>query len=47
MFCFTGVRAILVFHAFVKKTEKTPKREIELGRKRLLTANGRRVRSVV
>jgi phage-related protein len=27
--------AILVFHAFVKKTRKTPKRQIELGKKRL------------
>lgn len=27
--------AILVFHAFQKKTQKTPKHEIELGRKRL------------
>lgn len=28
-------RGILVFHAFMKKTQKTPAREIELGRKRL------------
>jgi len=28
-------RGILVFHAFVKKTQKTPPLEIELGRKRL------------
>jgi len=27
--------AVLVFHAFQKKTQKTPKNEIELGRKRL------------
>ena len=27
--------SILVFHAFQKKTQKTPKNEIELGRKRL------------
>ena len=27
--------AILVFHAFVKKAQKTPRREIELGRQRL------------
>jgi phage-related protein len=26
---------VLIFHAFVKKTHKTPDREIELGRKRL------------
>jgi phage-related protein len=28
-------RGILVFHAFVKKTRVTPKRELDLGRKRL------------
>src|SRR2546425_800052 len=28
-------RGILVFHAFVKKTQRTPLQEIELGRKRL------------
>lgn len=28
-------RAILVFHAFAKKTQKTPQVEIDLGRKRL------------
>ncbi len=27
--------AVLVFHAFQKKTQQTPKREIELGQKRL------------
>lgn len=27
--------AILIFHAFIKKTEKTPKQELELGKKRL------------
>lgn len=27
--------AILVFHAFVKKTQKTPEAEIELGKRRL------------
>lgn len=26
---------VLVFHAFVKKTEKTPKNEIDAGKKRL------------
>ena len=29
-------RGILVFHAFVKKSQKTPQSEIVLGRKRLL-----------
>ena len=28
-------RGILVFHAFVKKTEGTPLRELDLGKKRL------------
>jgi phage-related protein len=28
-------RGILIFHAFVKKTQKTPLQEIDLGRKRL------------
>ena len=30
-----SVRGILVFHAFVKKTQATPVREIDLGKKRL------------
>lgn len=30
-----SARGILVFHAFVKKEQKTPQREIELGQKRL------------
>jgi phage-related protein len=29
------VDAVLIFHAFAKKTQKTPGREIELGKKRL------------
>jgi phage-related protein len=28
-------RGVLVFHAFVKKTQATPKRELDLGTKRL------------
>ncbi len=28
-------RGILIFHAFAKKTQKTPKQEIEIGQKRL------------
>ena len=28
-------RGVLIFHAFVKKTQKTPLHEIELGRKRI------------
>ena len=36
VFYFTRLRGtILVFHAFKKKTQKTPKREINLGKKRL------------
>jgi len=30
-----SARGILVFHAFVKKNQATPKHEIELGKKRL------------
>ena len=30
-----SVRGILVFHAFVKKTQATPLRELDLGKKRL------------
>jgi phage-related protein len=29
------VDAVLIFHAFVKKTQRTPNREIDLGKKRL------------
>jgi len=29
------VDAVLIFHAFAKKSQKTPDREIELGKKRL------------
>jgi phage-related protein len=36
VFYFTATaKAILVFHAFAKKTQRTPSLEIELGRKRL------------
>ena len=35
IFYFTRLQnAILIFHAFKKKTQKTPKREIDLGRNR-------------
>ena len=30
-----AARGVLIFHAFIKKTQKTPLREIETGRKRL------------
>lgn len=36
IFYFTRLQdVILIFHAFKKKTQKTPKKEIDLGRKRL------------
>ena len=36
VFYFTRVEtAVMIFHAFAKKTAKTPQREIELARKRL------------
>lgn len=36
VFYFTrSAKGIIVFHAFVKKAQKTPRNEIELGRKRL------------
>ena len=31
----SGIYRILIFHAFKKKTQKTPKKEIDLGRQRL------------
>jgi phage-related protein len=35
VFYFTRfIDRVLIFHAFQKKTQKTPKHEIELGRKR-------------
>lgn len=36
VFYFTKVKdKILIFHAFKKKTQKTPKKDIDLGKKRL------------
>lgn len=36
VFCYTRLaNSVLVFHAFQKKTEKTPRREIDIARKRL------------
>jgi phage-related protein len=29
------IRGVLVFHAFIKKSQKTPKDEIDIGRRRL------------
>ena len=30
-----SARGVLIFHAFVKKTQKTPRQDVDLGRKRL------------
>ena len=35
LYCTAPSRGVLVFHAFVKKTQRTPPLEIELARKRL------------
>jgi phage-related protein len=36
VFCYARlVDRIVIFHAFIKKTQQTPKHEIDLGRKRL------------
>ncbi len=35
LFCTVKGRKIIVLHAFIKKTEKTPLRELETARKRL------------
>ncbi|TMQ07385.1 MAG: type II toxin-antitoxin system RelE/ParE family toxin [Deltaproteobacteria bacterium] len=34
LFCFSGKSEILLLHAFIKKTQKTPPAEIALARKR-------------
>jgi phage-related protein len=34
-YCFCGGRVITVLHAFVKKTQKTPRRELLIARERL------------
>lgn len=34
-YCFCNDRVITVLHAFVKKTQKTPKRELSIARQRL------------
>ena len=35
LFCTVKGQEIIVLHSFVKKTQKTPKREIDLARKRM------------
>ena len=36
VFCYMDGKKITVLHVFIKKTQKTPKKEIELARKRML-----------
>lgn len=33
-YCFAGVRRIVVVHAFIKKSQQTPDKELKLARKR-------------
>ena len=35
-FCTVKEQRIIVLHAFIKKTDKTPRKELEIARKRLL-----------
>lgn len=35
LFCFSGKAEIVLLHAFIKKTQKTPPDEIDLARKRM------------
>jgi phage-related protein len=34
-FCTSGSQEIVILHAFIKKTQKTPRKELALARKRL------------
>ncbi len=34
-FCTTKGKEVVILHSFIKKTQKNPKREIEIARKRL------------
>ena len=34
-YCFLGGRRVLILHAFIKKSQQTPDRELKLARKRL------------
>ena len=34
-YCFVMIRRIVILHAFVKKTQETPERELKLARKRM------------
>ena len=35
VFCFAGEGTLILLHAFIKKTQKTPQSDIELARKRM------------
>lgn len=35
LFCMVKGREILILHSFIKKTQKTPKKDLEIARKRL------------
>ena len=41
-YCFMVQKRIVVLHAFVKKTEETPERELKLARKRMKEVKGGR-----
>ena len=41
-YCFMEQRRIVILHAFVKKTEETPERELKLARKRMKEVKGGR-----
>ena len=34
LFCYTSAKNIIVLHSFIKKTQKTPKKELEIALKR-------------
>jgi phage-related protein len=35
LYCFIASRHILILHAFIKKTQKTPRQDLKIARKRL------------
>ena len=35
LFCFSGESEIVLLHAFIKKTQKTPQADLELARRRM------------
>jgi phage-related protein len=44
LFCTVKGRRVIVLHAFIKKTDKTPLRELETARKRLLEVRNENTR---